>query len=95
MRQLRTVGLMGLALLLFGASQARADGGFGWTLQTSGHLCINFVPYCIPNSPYSSCAYAPYYQYGWPTHIPVYPGVEPGFGFAPTPWVLPPTPSGG
>jgi hypothetical protein len=97
MRRLLTVGLLSLALMVVGASRAKAGGyTYGYTCQSSAHFSFNFVPYCIPNcpKPYDSCAYAPYFQYGWPHSFPVYPGVEPGFGFAPTPWVLPASASG-
>jgi hypothetical protein len=93
MRRLLTVGLLGLALVVVSASRAKADG-FGYCYQSSGHISFNFKfsPCCGDSNPYGSCAYAPYFQNGWPTSMPVYPGVAPGFGFAPTPYILPPTP---
>jgi hypothetical protein len=97
MRNFLTAGLLSLTLLAVGVSQARADGGgWGFSWHASGSFGINFGSGCggggcCPD-PYAGCAYAPYFQYGWPQSVPVYPGVAPGYGFAPTPWSLPPSP---
>ncbi len=96
MRYFLTAGLLSLTLLLGSTSAARADGfGFNFSYHASGSFGFNIGGCgsgggCWP-CPYDHCAYAPYFEYGWPTSVPVYPGSAPGYGFAP-PYVQPPSP---